>query len=68
MRAVLIVLAAVAVSSGLSGCISVTAPVRERVVAGEWIPGHWVEGENGRRWVEGHYRPVRPPGAPDARP
>ena len=68
MRAVAITLAATAAACAVSGCVSVTAPVRERIVVGEWVPGHWVEGENGRRWVEGHYRSVRPPEAPDGRP
>ncbi len=61
-------LAMLTAASGVSACVSVEAPVRERVVVGEWVPGHWVETENGRRWIEGHYARVRPAVAPDARP
>jgi hypothetical protein len=56
MKCALIVLALTCAAAGVSGCATYAYPVRERVVVGEWIPGHWVETEHGSRWVPGHYR------------
>ncbi len=68
MKAVPLTLALLAAALGTTACISITAPVRERIVSNDWIPGHWAENDHGRVWIEGHYAPVRPPEARGDRP
>ena len=56
MKSLLLVLVLASTAAGLSACISYSAPPRERVVVGDWVPGHWVDTAHGARWVPGHYR------------
>ena len=56
MKPLLLILALASAAASLSACISYSAPPRERVVVGDWVPGHWVDTVHGQRWVAGHYR------------
>jgi hypothetical protein len=56
VKSLSIVLALASAAVGLSACVAYTAPPRERIVVGDWVPGHWVDTPRGDRWVPGHYR------------